>query len=88
MPADTCGLVPRGEFKALTGRPEYAEPEGMALGEGSVCGFGNGPIVPLPDEGSAAAFKPARAGVKLIFDCNRQNSRQKQIIDLLRSLST
>lgn len=53
---DAYGLLTRGEFAALTGRAELSDPEAMTLGEGSVCGFGNGQIVLFAGEGSAAAF--------------------------------
>jgi hypothetical protein len=51
-PADACALVSRDEFQTLTGKTEYTDPTGMPWSGGTVCGFGNGQIILLPQADS------------------------------------
>ena len=55
-PADACALLSRDEFQALTGKTEYGDPTGMPWSGGTVCGFGNGQIILLPQADSTAVM--------------------------------
>ena len=50
--SDACALVSRNEFQSLTGKTEYGNLTGMPWSGGSVCGFGNGQIILLPQADS------------------------------------
>jgi hypothetical protein len=50
--SDACALVGRDEFQSLTGKMEYGDPTGMPWSGGTVCGFGNGQIILLPQADS------------------------------------
>ncbi len=51
-----CSFMTRAEFGELTGKTEYTDPEEMAYGTGTVCGYGQGQIVFWTVEGSAVEF--------------------------------
>lgn len=61
-PLGACALVSRAEFQALTGKPEYLDPEAMPWGTGSVCGFGSGQILLWTGADAATAFDRLSAG--------------------------
>jgi hypothetical protein len=54
--SDACALVSVDEFQALTGKTEYGDPMGMPWSGGTVCGFGNGQIILLPQADSTQAM--------------------------------
>lgn len=55
-PSDACALLTAAEFQALTGKPEYGDPTAMAWNGGTVCGYGNGQIILLPQADSTAVM--------------------------------
>jgi hypothetical protein len=55
-PTDACALLSRDEFQVLTGKTDYDDPTGMPWSGGTVCGYGNGQIILLPQADSTAVM--------------------------------